>query len=730
MQASYSLLKQSADKVSENKHKNKIDQLSTIVDEHDDEEEEKVDIDDSLKQDNIMMPSATTISSAGFSLKSIADLKSKQSEAVKPSQQAALTTASKAFGMKAPPTVKTTNRLSVLGRKVAAMQKVASRVVPVNQSADDAILTDLKSHILVQRKLLDPAFTDDFDEAWGLDRFGEFDRSVVVSSKLSRLLCMNSEGKSVQDEIVAAIKYARLSSTDNIETLKYATPTARGLAVLHTFILDLLGHHTPAAYIFRKKIDEDFVKLPVTSRSKKWMSLGIVVAINAFMIVYTLMYGLKRGLQWQISLLYGCIFQLIVEVIFNETLECVWINYVVPTVVIPDIRKAYDVICECIDQVCYQKMSTEAHYLDTTKYFFISRKVADAYPNLPESIIIQNYHSYLPGLIAKKWQKSYHQHHHQHQLTVYERCKQSQLRLVEYGAKLLVTLGSCPFIVQRIIVRVLQPLLFQAMVVYFDYIKHSTALYVVSLLLFSVIVARILYSYLAHYMESKKINPLQSLSLFRRSKVKRGNDNFDIESPKRLSRVANGPNMPDGGSCASSDSHDSISTVDSVDKYPLNEIVITRNVPPTHKGVVGYKPSLKDALSTSMNSNKDSSTNKSSSEDSVLSKSRSASDHDRSRSVSNDDKGSLTSRSHSASDDDRRSYISRGRSASDDDRGSFVSRSRSASDDGRRSYTSRSRSASVDDDRRSYVSRSRSASVDDDRGSFIARSRDASDDEN
>ncbi len=723
------MLKQSADKVNEHKNKQKIGQLTTIVDEQYDDEEEKVGTDAvaGTKQDNLLLPTTTNTSSTGLSLQAIAELKSKES------QQAALTTVSKAFGVNKSP-AKPSNRLSVLGRKVTAMQKVSSQVAPLNQSEDDAALADLKSHILVQRKLLDPALTDDFDEAWGLDRFGEFDRSVVVANKLSRLLCMKNENKSVQDEIVTAIKYARVTSASSIEHMKYASPTARGLEVLHTFILDLLGHHTPAAYIFRKKLDEDFTKLPVTSRTKKWISLGLVVAINLFMILYTLMYGLKRGLQWQIALLYGCIFQLIVEVIFNETLECVWINYIVPTVVIPDIRKAYDIICECIDQICYQKGVTEAHYLDTTKYFFVSRKVADAYPNLPESIIIQNYHSYLPGLIAKKWQKSYHQHHHHHQLTQYERWKQFQLNMVEKGAKLLVTLGSCPFIVQRIIVRVLQPLLFQAIVVYFDYIQRSTALYVVSLFLFSLLIGRVLYSYLVYYMQSKKINPLQSLSLFRRTKVKRAIDNFDIESPKRSSHASKSARFNDGGSCSSSDSQDSVSSTESVDKYPLNEIVITRNVPQNHKGVVGFKPSLKDALVASMTNSKGSATNKSSSSDSSVSRSRSQSISDkesvvsRSRSASDDERGSFVSRSRSASDDERGSFVSRSRSASDDGKGSFVSRSRSASDDERGSFVSRSRSAS-DDERGSFVSRSRSAS-DDERGSFVSRSRSASDDNN
>ena len=616
VQASYSMLKQSADKVSENKNSQRLGQLSAIVDDQFDDEEEKVggDAMSGSKQDNLLIPTATNTSSPGSSLKAIAALNSQRSETMKPPHQAALTTVSKAFGANKSP-AKPSSRLSVLGKKVIAMQKISAQVTPMDQSEDDATLTDLKSHILVQRKLLDPALTDDFDEAWGLDRLGEFDRFF--------------ENKSVQDEILAAIKYARLTSAASIDNLKYASPTARGLEVLHTFILDLLGHHTPAAYIFRKKLDKDFTKLPVTSRTKKWISLGLVVAINTFMIIYTLMYGLKRGLQWQIALLYGCIFQLIVEVIFNETLECVWINYIVPSVVIPDIRKAYDVICECIDQICYQKMLAEAHYLDTTKYFFVSRKVADAYPDLPESIIIRNYHPYLPGLIAKKWQKSYQQHHHQHhRWTLYERWKHFQSRMVERGAKLLLTLGSCPFIVQRIIVRVMQPLLFQAIVVYFDYIQRSTALYVVSLFLFSLLTGRVLYSYLIYYIQSRKINPLQTLSLFRRAAVRQGVDKFDIESPKRSSNASKSARASDDSSCSSSDSQDSVSSTDSVDTY----FVVTRNVPQSHEGIAGFVPSVKDSLVTSINSGKGSATNESSSDGSSWSsfdsslQSRSASD--------------------------------------------------------------------------------------------------------
>ena len=143
------MLKQSADKVSEHKNKQKLGQLATIVDEQQyDDEEEKVGTDAiaGSKQDNLLLPTATNTLSTGLSLQAIAELKSKQS------QQAAITTVTKAFGVTKPP-AKPSNRLSVLGKKVVAMQKVSSQVAPLNQSEDDATLADLKSHILVQRKL-------------------------------------------------------------------------------------------------------------------------------------------------------------------------------------------------------------------------------------------------------------------------------------------------------------------------------------------------------------------------------------------------------------------------------------------------------------------------------------------------------------------------------------------------------------------------------------------------
>ena len=160
----------------------------------------------------------------------------------------------------------------------------------------------------------------------------------------------------------------------------------------------------------------------------------------------------------------------------------------------------------------------------------------------------------------------------------------------------------------------MQPLLFQAIVVYFDYIQRSTALYVVSLFLFSLLTGRVLYSYLIYYIQSRKINPLQTLSLFRRAAVRQGVDKFDIESPKRSSNASKSARASDDSSCSLSDSQDSVSSTDSVDKYPLDDVVVTRNVPQSHEGIAGFVSSVKDSLVASINSGKGSATNESSSD--------------------------------------------------------------------------------------------------------------------
>jgi hypothetical protein len=50
-----------------------------------------------------------------------------------------------------------------------------------------------------------------------------------------------------------------------------------------------------------------------------------------------------------------------------------------------------------------QKRDARLQLLNAPEFFFVSHKMATAFPSLVESMIVQSYRSHLPGEISKKW---------------------------------------------------------------------------------------------------------------------------------------------------------------------------------------------------------------------------------------------------------------------------------------------------------------------------------------
>jgi len=238
----------------------------------------------------------------------------------------------------------------------------------------------------------------------------------------------------------------------------------------------------------------------------------LLVCMNAFMFYYSVQAGVTRGLQWQLTLLYGCIFQLILEIIFNESLECVWMHYIIPCMVKPEIRDAFDVITASVEGFwSFNAGKMKNVYLDATAFFFVSKKVAASYSNLPESIIINHYQSYLPGYVGKLWRRR----------------SRASMSFGKVVWKCLVQLGQLPLTIQRIFIRVTQPILFVTFLLLFS--KFSEEPWIIAL---AVVAFILLYGHIL-------VLNLRQLDVFVPAvNRRRRNGIIDIESQKKLRGLA------------------------------------------------------------------------------------------------------------------------------------------------------------------------------------------------
>jgi hypothetical protein len=277
-----------------------------------------------------------------------------------------------------------------------------------------------------------------------------------------------------------AIRGAILESEDAAAELRNKLPDYTvhhaGLAVLHLFLQDILGRNTAAAKIFENKFEEDFSQTKAVGYVQKALALILIMGGNAFFIYYTLLKAFVQGKTWQRSFVLACVAQMVVEILLNETFECLWLNYLVPALVRKEVKRAIALLRRVAEELTGdidgRLLVKNRIFLDAPTYLFSATKVAQANQGLLESVVVLAYHTHLPGELAKTWS------HYKETLAReeqelqqrgagtgrYAKYKLAALQLIFATSTTVVLtlqwLGTFQFAYQRVIIRFIQPLLF------------------------------------------------------------------------------------------------------------------------------------------------------------------------------------------------------------------------------------------------------------------------------
>ena len=130
-----------------------------------------------------------------------------------------------------------------------------------------------------------------------------------------------------------------------------------GLKLIELFVVDLLGFDTAQARVFMNKFGLDYEETFVVSVRSKVLAGSFIVAVDAFFIYYTLLKAYRKGQHWQHNFLLACLAQVVVEVVLNETLECAWLNYFVPTLVSDEVKRATAVLKRAAEELTEESRS-------------------------------------------------------------------------------------------------------------------------------------------------------------------------------------------------------------------------------------------------------------------------------------------------------------------------------------------------------------------------------------
>jgi hypothetical protein len=260
--------------------------------------------------------------------------------------------------------------------------------------------------------------------------------------------------------------------------------------LLHLFMQDVLGRRTVAARIFENKFEEDFSQTSAVSKWEKIAAIACIMGLNIFFIYYSLLKAFVKGQAWQQTYLIACLVQMAVEMLLNETVECVWLNYSVPLLVASEVKRATFILknvasklTSSMDNLSYTGAKLQnkivpyrRYFLNAPSYLFSSYKVAMENTYLLESLVVLGFKSHFPGELCNTWPHYKDHRAAQKQARLYavsqQRSRYASTRyrlyliIATFGAYVLLSiqaLGTMSFGTQRVVLRFLQPLLFSGL---------------------------------------------------------------------------------------------------------------------------------------------------------------------------------------------------------------------------------------------------------------------------
>jgi hypothetical protein len=347
-----------------------------------------------------------------------------------------------------------------------AMGRFSPAPARLVQANAQELLQRLLDDINCQRRLLKQSELEGFDWQWGMDPTGEF---VAVPNYRTNGGSLRSRGGRVPSGVPRAdvvmkeeLQYVLAETAREISRLQHAPSADVGVELLQLFVQDLLGRDTPAALVFKNKALQDFKYTRVVHRGTKLAAWVAIIGINIFFVYYSILLGFERGLGWQRGFMIGCIFQLLIEVFVVETIECLFIHFMIPVMIADEVQRVSNVLRDAVQKLCSFEKDDARYFLNVPGYLYVSSNVAKRFPDTVESIIIRTYQTHLPGEIAHRWRGD-------NSTSVAAKIK---VRFVWYswivGAMVasvvdgLKFMGATPLILQQLCIRLLQPCFFVA----------------------------------------------------------------------------------------------------------------------------------------------------------------------------------------------------------------------------------------------------------------------------
>ena len=221
---------------------------------------------------------------------------------------------------------------------------------------------------------------------------------VEATAEYSLNYCAN------MDVLSRGLADAKERGASRAETLQFAGEAVVGMAIMHEFVLDVLGRDTSYGKIFARKAESDFQKVYVVSKaSQVCAGLGVLL-LNLFCIIYAVLKGYSRGVGWQRQFLFACVLQLFAEILIFETLAVFWNDIVVPQFAVDEVNLAINTVLVTINKFGDDSRTKasdgggggEVDVFNSASHLFVSVQLAKSFPSTLESKIVARYETTNP----------------------------------------------------------------------------------------------------------------------------------------------------------------------------------------------------------------------------------------------------------------------------------------------------------------------------------------------
>lgn len=187
--------------------------------------------------------------------------------------------------------------------------------------------------------------------------------------------------------------------------LHYAKKENIGVEIMQEFVVDMLGRDTIEAKIFLRKTEEDFRHLNLVGNCGKLIAWLLVLGLNAFFLYYLIELGINKPPDFQLNFVTVCMIQLLLEMVFFETIEVFFVQYFIPHSVLEVVRDKIEELRTLASGMMDDFVGPRI--LNAAEFLFVSNRLARKFPTLFESEIVHLYSSYLPGGISSSWNRSW-----------------------------------------------------------------------------------------------------------------------------------------------------------------------------------------------------------------------------------------------------------------------------------------------------------------------------------